>query len=67
MQIFLKKKIVFLFLYFFTFSYCYGKWQVFREHKTFTEYFEMGSVKKIDDIITSGLCLITKSHRKKKN
>ena len=51
MQIFLKNKFIFLFLYFLSFSCCHGKWQVFREHKTFTEYFEMESIKKIDDII----------------
>ena len=51
MKTFLKNKFIFLYLYFFSFSYCYGKWQVFREHKTFTEYFEMESIKKIDDII----------------
>ena len=67
MLIFLKNKFIFLFLYFFSFSCCYGKWKVFRAHKTFTEYFEMESIKKIDDIIYIWSMFDYKIAQKKKN
>ena len=30
---------------------CYSKWEKFREHKIFTEYFQLESVKKINNFI----------------
>ena len=35
----------------FVFYPCYSKWEIFREHKFYTEYFQLESVKKINNFI----------------
>ena len=45
-------KVVFHVIIFFLISFpCYSRWEKFREDKFFTEYFDLGTVKKINETI----------------
>ena len=43
--------VLYVIIYFLVSFPCYSKWEKVNENKIFTEYFELDTVKKIDDII----------------
>ena len=45
------KVVIYIIIFFLTSFPCYSRWQKIHEYKIFTEYFEVDSIKKINDII----------------
>ena len=45
------KVVIYIIIFFLTSFPCYSRWQKIHEFKIFTEYFEVDSIKKINDII----------------